>query len=1165
MGTWNVAGWTERNSELREAIIRDSDFDIVCVQETHLQNNSSIAIDGYKYFGYNRSLVHRRAPKGSGGVGIFIKESLLQYFDCTIVDKSFDGILCLSLKHTISNYCCYVFSCYLSPENSTWGRDATSFYTHLLSQIYMYNDLADALLICGDFNSRIGKLTDYVTSVDIVEPRNAIDPTINQHGNGLIEFLQESKFCTLNGRGDPSKDGFTCCTSRGMSVVDYVLVPHDILPNCDNFSVNNMVDTISKYNLQHLLNSNSKAPDHSLLYFELCINVLPSLYETDVPLLASTPTLVFNYNKPRPNFLQSQLSKDALMQVINQILCNRETQEEIDHIYEQFCKALYDDMRNNIPNYDLSKPIRKRLRPRKAFWDDEVQNLWHMMHTAEQHLKKSENNHIRKIRHRLFKAAQYNFDKNYRQKERAFKRTQSEYFSHIETNNPKQFWQELNKLGPKKNRKIPMEVYDENNNITCNIDKVLEKWKTDFEILYNSGNQPNDTELSNFINFNKQQKENEMRDPLYEENVNLNRNFTVDEVKSVVMKCKNGKSSGIDSIPYEVLKNDIIIDLLTKLFQFCLDTGKIPSLWQKSLISPIVKSTLDDPRIPLHYRGISLICCSAKIYSSLLNNRLVEHLNISSSICDEQNGFRKDRSCTDHVFSLHTALDNHLCNNNSAYVAFIDFQKAFDCINRSYLFSKILNNTIDGKVYWAIKSIYTDNLACVKVNNFKTDWFECNNGVRQGDTISPTLFSIFINDLADEINSLNKGINIGNSQISILMYADDVVLLANSEEDLQSMLDTLHSWSTTWLIDINRTKSKIVHFRKPRTTKTVFNFKIGNRDLDVDSLYKYLGTYFSEFLNFTEHSDILGESAGRALGSVVSKLKKNSFMNYSTYTKLFDSCVVPIVDYAASIWGFKNYSKPNQLQNKAMRIFLGVHRFAPVAGLEGDMAWLSPQYRRWLSMLRLWNRLVKMDDDRITKKVFSHMYSITNAESTNWCSSILYILNLIDLKECYDSLLPVNIDICKTRLFAQQKNNWLLTVLQKPKLRFYAIFKSALNAERYVQLSLSSGERSVLAQIRLGILKLHVETGRFTNTKLEERLCMICNQNVIEDESHFLFHCNAYDLPRNAWINSIYRNCPDFHYLEDKDQLNYIFSDIPRSTAKFIITCLKIRNDILYT
>ena len=82
----------------------------------------------------------------------------------------------------------------------------------------------------------------------------------------------------------------------------------------------------------------------------------------------------------------------------------------------------------------------------------------------------------------------------------------------------------------------------------------------------------------------------------------------------------------------------------------------------------------------------------------------------------------------------------------------------------------------------------------------------------------------------------------------------------------------------------------------------------------------------------------------------------------------YDSCVVPVADYSSEIWGYKNFNKPNLIQNRAMRIFLGVHRFAPVAGLEGDMVWMSPQYRRWLNILRFWNRLVCMNTHRLNRK-----------------------------------------------------------------------------------------------------------------------------------------------------------------------------------------------------
>ena len=129
-----------------------------------------------------------------------------------------------------------------------------------------------------------------------------------------------------------------------------------------------------------------------------------------------------------------------------------------------------------------------------------------------------------------------------------------------------------------------------------------------------------------------------------------------------------------------------------------------------------------------------MICCSAKIYSSLLNKRIVNYLEGEHIICDEQNGFRKDRSCVDHIFSLDAIVRSQVYANGSVFTAFIDFKKAFDSIDRDFLLYKTIESGIDGKVYWAIKSLYNMNVACVKVNNHLTDWFNCFYGVRQGDT-----------------------------------------------------------------------------------------------------------------------------------------------------------------------------------------------------------------------------------------------------------------------------------------------------------------------------------------------------------------------------------------------------------------------------------------------
>lgn len=304
--------------------------------------------------------------------------------------------------------------------------------------------------------------------------------------------------------------------------------------------------------------------------------------------------------------------------------------------------------------------------------------------------------------------------------------------------------------------------------------------------------------------------ENNMLDPLREHNPYLNRPIELDEVKNVIMKSKNGKSSGVDEIPYEVLKYDCVIEVIHRLFMLCFESHIIPSVWRQAIICPILKDSNSDPRVPLNYRGISLLSTIYKMYSSILNHRLVSYLEDNNLLVDEQNGFRRERSCADHVFTLNSIIQNR----KETFVAFIDLQKAFDTVDRDLLKFSLLNNGIDGDFYNSIKSIYGNTVSCVRVSELCTDWFSTSAEVRQGDNLSPTLFALFINDLAKEIKELRKGITVGEINLSILLYADDIAILSDSKENLQKILDTVSYWCEKWRLHINMKKSGIIHFRK---------------------------------------------------------------------------------------------------------------------------------------------------------------------------------------------------------------------------------------------------------------------------------------------------------------------------------------------------------------
>lgn len=332
-----------------------------------------------------------------------------------------------------------------------------------------------------------------------------------------------------------------------------------------------------------------------------------------------------------------------------------------------------------------------------------------------------------------------------------------------------------------------------------------------------------------------------MQDPLYEEALNLNRNITIDEVRRAVNRAKVRKAVGIDMIPNEVLKNEQVIGILQKLYQLCLDTSILPECWKKAIIKPIPKSRDNDPRVPLNYRGISLLSCIAKIFTSVINERISAHLELNNWLCEEQNGFRAKRSCTDHIFSLHSIIKQRQTEGLQTFVTFIDFSKAFDCIDRKLLLHTVLHAGIEGKLYFVIKSLYKLTKSCVALSNELSEWFITELGIRQGDNLLPTLFSIFINSLATEIKELNLGTSLGDFKVSILLYADDIVILAERPTDMQTMLNTVNNWCERNKMKINMGKTRIMEFRKKGIEKSLAKFTLGKNIVEKCSFYKYLG------------------------------------------------------------------------------------------------------------------------------------------------------------------------------------------------------------------------------------------------------------------------------------------------------------------------------------
>ena len=293
---------------------------------------------------------------------------------------------------------------------------------------------------------------------------------------------------------------------------------------------------------------------------------------------------------------------------------------------------------------------------------------------------------------------------------------------------------------------------------------------------------------------------------------------------------KNNKSPGDDQITNEMIKctNKEGIILLTKLFNTILSCGYFPKDWNYGLLRLIHKDgDTDDEN---NYRAITLNSCLGKLFCTILNQRLYTSLEQENIFCKEQAGFRKNYRTTDQIFLLKNIIKKYISQNKYIYTCFVDFKKAFDSIWRKALVEKMRKLGINGTFLNIVESIYNSTTNSIIYNDNISMAFKSNIGVKQGDTLSTTLFNLYINDLPNIFKfSDNNPVLVGNTEISCLLFADDLIIMSTSGESLQKCLIKLEQYCTTWKLEVNMKKTKIVIFNKQGALIKKYRFHCQNR------------------------------------------------------------------------------------------------------------------------------------------------------------------------------------------------------------------------------------------------------------------------------------------------------------------------------------------------
>ena len=1151
VSSWNIQGLCSSAFGLKstdpEFISSIKSQDIVILLETWCRDDT----DTHCPSNYREILLpslkhkHTRHGRDSGGVIVWYKEDLSSHLK--IIKKATTHIW-LKLNQNIAK--CdndmYICAAYTPPLESPYYDE--NFFENLHKEIRHYQAQGNVLLV-GDLNARTG------CEPDIVDPagnshifgqsslhltpttrhRHNQDHIKNKMGKELVHLCGSLGLYMLNGRmkGD-SLGRFTYCSALGTSVVDYAITDMDPslisaftvrpqTPLSDHCQINVYIKpTVHKKITEpepcklHQINNQYKWTPDGEVRFK---NVITS---PEITCLINTFLSVqFQPNQSnmavtKINYIYHKSASKAGLIKNNSVSKQRLKKEEW---YDKDCKN-----------------VRKKLRQQSNLKHHQPQNT-----DLRQNYVETLREYKQIIRH---KKKQYH-DRKLREIEES-----------IDQN---QFWERWNNLNNKKDN-----LALQNGNI----------WKDHFEKLYEQIS-PN--------NLNHEQRQTREKLTILESTIKNNQNpldylITMKELENSIKKLKSGKACGPDGIRTEMLKHSSpeLKQALLQLFNLVLQSGCFPEIWSRGLISPIHKS--GDKMDPNNYRGICVSSNLGKVFCSIINARILAFLMEHNALSKGQIGFLPNHRTTDHVYTLHTLINHHVHQKNKSkiFACFIDFKKAFDSIWQEGLYYKLLQIGIGGKIYDIIKSMYVSNKCGVKIGNKTTDLFTQGRGVFQGNSLSPTLFNIYINDLAVLLErSGAPGLTLNNQEVKFLLYADDLVLLSPTQQGLQQHLDLLEQYCQNWALTVNFNKSKIMIFqKKPRSQESKYQFKLGNAHLDHTLYYDYLGLKISASGNFGLAVNALKEKACRAFYAIRRKFYKLD-IPIRIWTKIFDSVIQPIALYGSEVWGplthqdFTRWDKHpiEALHAELCRSILNIQRKTPTNACRAELGRYPLIINIKKTTLTFWLHLKLSPQDTLSFQALQTQE--LNPQKSPFCQLVLRLTDQItpstvqpQTSTAFQPLIRVNQIIKLTK--DAYLEHWTNQTKTQNKLNHYLALNHEYKLAEYLFTVRDTKQRQILTKYRLSDHSLAIEKGRHKKSWLptEQRVCGHCTTGEVETEMHFLLKCDKYNHITVEYFQKFDLLIPDFTKLEDCEKQKILLGEghAAHLAAQYVIVCHKLRD-----
>ncbi len=545
------------------------------------------------------------------------------------------------------------------------------------------------------------------------------------------------------------------------------------------------------------------------------------------------------------------------------------------------------------------------------------------------------------------------------------------------------------------------------------------------------------------------------------------------EVSEAVNSLKSNKAAGVDGVPPGVLKlvNAQWIMFLTFLFNIVF-FGSYPLQWTVSKVFNIFKKGARS--LPSNYRGISIMIALAKLYDIILSARFKLWYNPKY----EQAGAQKGRGCEEQILTIRMLIDIARKCKYPLYITFIDYQKAYDKVNRLNLLRYLDSRGCGSTFLKAVKAAMMNS--CGQIGNQS---FSATAGVRQGASTSCPLFTFFIEPTIDACAAAGPDSWLGYLHSLLLM--DDTVVFATSRLSMERKLRNLKSCVDDIGMVIHPTKSRFLSVN----TQDQESFVLDNVAIEHTESYVYLGSHISVTSVSQQVKDHMKNKASHVF-KFSSFLTKNSDAPFSVKQTVWNSALKSAIFYGCETWLTNDLKVAESVYLSTLKQMLGVRSQICTdvvyveCGITKGKNFIQQRQAKFLYKV--------MERDQYDG---SYLQSVIDLALQKKSPMGRYIQHILD-NGCGHDYESEGIESAKNAIRNSTSTHRATYYELNPELSKCAIYNQSANIPEHARIACT--------RMRLSSHYLKIETGRWSRIPRENRLC-ICGQ--IQTEEHVLLEC----------------------------------------------------------